>query len=361
MADQEHLVAVPLQVAPSDRADTESRRTVELEGDRRVYLPAGPRFDGYASILEELAQRRLPAYLEIEPDGRSVARLLLPHVQPVQRLFKLDQGVLGVELEVSHARHLLRSTTPGAERMEALLRESADRGTTLVITEDDEHSIIDVRRPEAGWERSTPGPPGPPSGALRWKPFRVVWETLKAILALVRPVSYTKATQVFDALNTLSCNPVSVPPPCIPFMYPDDGCWGRAHEMGRLMRGMGTFPRKVWIEGWLIVETKNHPSCEVHWIWHVAPILRVRTWIFFSSTMVIDPALFGKPVLESVWKAVQGDPHASLTHTSADIFWLWTSGIDADNSQTEGVLSYYRTMLRTRSLNTGPPPYAHCP
>ncbi len=364
MAEQERLVAVPLQVEQPREADPAGVRTVELEGERPVDLPADERSAGYASILDELRQRRFPVYLEFDAESRAVSRLLIPYVSSVRRLFTLDQGVVGVELEYSHARHVLRHTTDGAERMEALLREAVERGAPLVITEDDAHSIIDVRPPGPDWQWPTP-PPARPRWPWLPKFLRVPLLFLVAILGdlwwFLFPVSSAKATQVFNALNTLSCNPVNVPPPCIPFMYPDDGCWGRAHEMGRLMRGMSTSPRKVWIQGWLNVKTRNNPTCEVHWGWHVAPILRVRSWFLISRTMVVDPALFTAPVKESTWKAVQDDPNASLTHTSADIFWLWTLGTDPDNSQTEGVLATYRLKLRTRSLDVGPPPYAYCP
>src|SRR2546425_191015 len=33
----------------------------------------------------------------------------------------------------------------------------------------------------------------------------------------------------------------------IPFKYPDNGCWGRAHEMCRLIIASAVQPRKVWI------------------------------------------------------------------------------------------------------------------
>ena len=63
-----------------------------------------------------------------------------------------------------------------------------------------------------------------------------------------RCMSRARAQQVFDAMAATTCNPLTVPPPCIPFMYPDDGCWGRAHEMCRLMINMGVKPAKVWID-----------------------------------------------------------------------------------------------------------------
>src|SRR6184192_74804 len=98
-------------------------------------------------------------------------------------------------------------------------------------------------------------------------------------------------------MNATTCDPLTVPPPCIPFLFPDDGCWGRAHEMRRLMVNLGLEPKKVWITAShdvaLHPSTRNNPACSVSWRWHVAPTLCVRgRWFFNTQRMVIDPALF---------------------------------------------------------------------
>ena len=175
----------------------------------------------------------------------------------------------------------------------------------------------------------------------------------------------TKAQQVFDAMAATSCDPLTVPVPCIPFLYPDDGCWARAHEMCRLMINLGLSPRKVWIDRstgyWLHVNTKNNPLCYVEWGWHVAPTLCVRSPKFFQTQrMVIDPSLFTTPVSEATWKGVQGDPNATLTHTGADQFWHG-GGTDPTYSASNAILAQYRLALQNRANQVGPPPYANCP
>ena len=175
-----------------------------------------------------------------------------------------------------------------------------------------------------------------------------------------------------DDLAARTCDPLTVPAPCITFNYPDDGCWGRAHEMCRLMREDGLRPCKVWIQGALQVDTDNNPSCGVWWGWHVAPTHCVRGsglfgW-FTVRSMVFDPALFATPVTKSQWKAVQGDVNASLTDSSWTTFHLWATSTnntwftltDPGYTQTNSVLAYYRTALQNRSIQDGPPPYA-CP
>src|SRR6202008_2347296 len=109
-------------------------------------------------------------------------------------------------------------------------------------------------------------------------------------------VTPQRAGELFDLVSAQTCDPLTVPPPCIPFLYPDDGCWGRAHEMCRLMINMGLSPRKVWIDHsfghFLHVNTKNNPQCFVEWGWHVAPTLCVRGPKFCpTQSMVIDPSL----------------------------------------------------------------------
>lgn len=162
-----------------------------------------------------------------------------------------------------------------------------------------------------------------------------------------------------------TCNPLSVPAPCVPFLYPDDGCWAWSHEMCRLLIGMGLSPRKVWIDcsagGRLHVSTKNNPNCFVKWGWHVAPTLCVRgTSILHAERMVIDPSLFGGPVSRSTWKGVQGDPGATLTDTDASVFWHG-GGTDPTYSASNAILAQYRLALQNRANQFGPPPYANGP
>jgi hypothetical protein len=150
-------------------------------------------------------------------------------------------------------------------------------------------------------------------------------------------------------------------------MYPDDGCWGRAHEMCRLMINMGVSPKKVWIDRVgppLKANTRNHPQCFVEWYWHVAPTVCVRHWRFWflwSQEMVVDPALFTTPVSRATWKSVQNNPNATLTDTDWTFFRQWGE-TDPTFAKTNNVLATYRLTLQQRSVSSaGTPPYAHCP
>src|SRR5437867_3392920 len=133
-------------------------------------------------------------------------------------------------------------------------------------------------------------------------------------------ISFQRARELFELVNARVCCPADAPAPCIPFDFPDDGCWGRAHEMCRLIQAAGADPEKVWIYGRLRVATANNPACEVRWGWHVAPTLQVDV-SGAIETYVIDPSLFLEPVPQATWAGVQGDPGAVLVPTDASVFY----------------------------------------
>ncbi len=350
----------------------ESVAAVELDDGRVVRLPGDGRSAGIARVLEGLAAQGRPVYLEIDPETDEITRVEVPYVTRVVRVRQRAEG-LDVELDASHARHVVRADADDADELARTLREAAERGTPVILTDDDSHQVIHVRDlpPElAGMlppfgPAPFPEPPRPWPWWLWW--WRWIWELLLWPLRWwFRCLSPARAQEVFDAMSATTCDPLTVTPPCIPFMYPDDGCWGRAHEMARLMIGMGLSPRKVWIDasssGILHVATRNHPDCYVEWFWHVAPTLCVRSWMPFTTRrMVFDPSLFTTPVTEATWKGVQNDPAATLTDTSADVFWHG-GGTDPTYSASNGVLATYRSALHARAVSSvGPPPYAGCP
>ena len=177
-------------------------------------------------------------------------------------------------------------------------------------------------------------------------------------------VTPQRAEQLFDLVNARVCCPASASAPCIPFHFPDDGCWGRAHEMCRLMIADGAQPEKVWIYGNLNVNSQNKPDCLVRWSWHVAPTLQVAA-ASGLQTWVIDPSLFPGPVPQATWVSVQGDPNAVVEASSVDIFTRTRGGgstqTDPTYAQTNSVLTKHRDLLKLRSAEpAGPPPYFAC-
>jgi hypothetical protein len=358
---------------PLDRAHVEMLQAerglfVNLEEGRRAKLDAAdPRSVGFSQILEGLNKLRMPVYLELNARTEVIEQLFIPHVSRIVSFSQTDETSLDVELEASHARHTLRRDQAYFDELEGLLRDAVASRKPFVITEDDKHNIIDIRLFTPGPD--VPLPPLPPEipPLEKWPPRNLgdilnwIWKWPWWPWWWFSCISAARAQQVFDAMSALSCNPLTIPPPCIPFLYPDDGCWARAHEMCRLMLAMGLSPKKVWIRGSLHVNTRNNPSCYVNWGWHVAPTLCVRGPGFLQTQrMVIDPSLFTTPVSELTWKSVQGDVNASLTDTDASQYWPY-GGTDPTYTDTNLRLAYYRLQLQNRANLYGAPPYANCP
>src|SRR5713226_5091552 len=135
----------PLDRAAAEMLRAERGLSVELEGGRRVRLdPANPRSPGFAQILDGLSKQHLPVYVEIDPATEAITRLLIPHVARVASISS-SQGALDVELDPSHARHVLPLGQPDSAGLERQLREALKGGGPVIVTEDDAHNIIDIR------------------------------------------------------------------------------------------------------------------------------------------------------------------------------------------------------------------------
>ncbi|HEY2237081.1 MAG TPA: protein-glutamine glutaminase family protein [Candidatus Angelobacter sp.] len=335
-----------------------------FEGGVIARLFPGDRSAGMLEILEQLRQMRLPVYVEVDSQTRGITRLLIPLVTRVLAIasapsmgLKASPSDFGVDLEGSHARHLIKATQPDFAASLEILRAGLASKQPLIVTETDAHEIIDVRADALGpgLPESTPAPKiqAPSSWFRRFCRRWFCW---------ICCVSPRRASHLFALCSATTCDPLAVPAPCIPFLYPDDGCWARAHEMCRLMIAAGAKPRKVWIDGNLHTLTRNNPQCFVNWGWHVAPTICVRYRFFRAQLMVIDPSLFTAPVTEAQWKSVQGDPNATLTNTDASLYLKnFQPHTDPTYVDTNNRLQYYRLQLKNRSLMVGPPPYANCP
>jgi hypothetical protein len=310
----------------------------------------------WADVLESLRRSNLPTYVEIDPATNLITELLQPFAVRVGALSPAPAGdVVEVELIISHARHHLRRSNPDFQQLFNALQAARQRGTTVLVTETrDAHEIIDVRPLPNDLVAALAAPAAPLHPPI---PFG----------GAMSSVTLARARQLFDMVKTGTCCPGSPSAPCIPFQYPDDGCWGRAHEMCRLIIAAGVQPGKVWIYGNLKAPTANKPpndpfcpACRVCWGWHVAPTVLVGTQVY-----VIDPALFTEPVPRATWGGAQGDPSASLEDSDASVFHRGRGGTgleyDPTYSRTNGVLDRYRNDLRLRSVGpSGPPPYAQC-
>ncbi|HTL13194.1 MAG TPA: protein-glutamine glutaminase family protein [Bdellovibrionota bacterium] len=129
---------------------------------------------------------------------------------------------------------------------------------------------------------------------------------------LSHEISYTRAEHLFDVLANEHH---------IPFRYPDDGCYARAHEMSRILEVNGVYSRKVWIFGDLHAATPYGPPFgaegSVDWGWHVAPVVSVRMPNGTVQDMVIDPSLETQPVTYDTWRARMTSERCPIVDVSA--------------------------------------------
>jgi len=90
----------------------------------------------------------------------------------------------------------------------------------------------------------------------------------------------------------------------IPFCYPEDGCYARAHKMTQLLEKKGVIAAKVFLVGDLKVETKNSPKGFVEWWYHVAPLIAVEKEKKIEM-FVLDPSLGKGPMKLDDWVNLQ--------------------------------------------------------
>lgn len=319
--------------------------TISFQTGRSGWLDLSKPHTGvWAGVLDSMRQSNAPVYVEIDPATSEITNLLVPLVVGVENLTPVRDD-LEVDLVISHAKHFLRRANPDFEQLRQVLERARANKTLVAVTETGDHDIIDVRpMPGRSVTARGEGAPGAAEGPT----------------SPAMSVTLAQAQQMFNLVSPQVCCPASAAAPCIPFNYPDDGCWGRAHEMCRLMIAAGITPEKVWIFGNLRAASQNNPNCQVLWGWHVAPTLNVSGQIY-----VIDPSLFNGPVIQATWAGVQGDPNPTLIPSPASTFWRNqnpSSAItDPTYAQTNQVLTTYRNTLRVRATSAvGPPPYPNC-
>lgn len=147
----------------------------------------------------------------------------------------------------------------------------------------------------------------------------------------------------------------------IPFGYPEDGCYARAHEMARILEKEGVITAKAFIEGDLRVETSNSPKGYVEWWYHVAPIIQVEV-DGKQQPYVIDPSIFDKPVPIEQWYEVQTSHERGrkdntyitrrFNYTPLDKHRARDSYEKEDVNGMEHTIKNYSDVLETRSSSS---------
>jgi hypothetical protein len=99
----------------------------------------------WADVLRSLREQDQPAYVEIAPDTGLITELLLPLRFTVGSIESSEVG-LDIELVVSHARHRLSRSNPDFDELRERLEAAHESGEPMLVTETDDHEIVDVRR-----------------------------------------------------------------------------------------------------------------------------------------------------------------------------------------------------------------------
>lgn len=98
----------------------------------------------------------------------------------------------------------------------------------------------------------------------------------------------------------------------IPFGFPEDGCFARAHEISYQFARRGIATGKVFAHGVFRLADDKAKKGSVTWAFHVAPFLIVDTGKE-KQVWVIDPSLFFEPVTLHAWlEALTVHPKSSL-------------------------------------------------
>lgn len=336
------------QLAEARGRDIPDKVTVKFRAGRAGILDlTNPRAIHWARRIEELQRSNRPVYVEIDDETGTITNFREPRRLKVQSVDPLASGDLQVLLIPSSALHFLLRSDPEFAAMRASLEAARADGSERLITETrDEHEIIDVAMPDGPPEEGPPPGPPPPEDP---------------------PVSEARAGDIFDNMKAESCDPLNPSSTCIPFLFPDDGCWIRAHIMCHLMRNGGPDttanppedPEKIWIEPYpLVTATANHPDCKVIWGWHVAPTLMV-TRPGGDEKWVIDPAVSPSPESTLAWKGRQGNAAATLYDTDWTVYGKGgsSSSVSLAAARNDPFIVTCRNDLRDRSLQFGPPPY----
>ncbi len=114
-------------------------------GQSGVLDMSQPRSVVWAEVLHSMREANQPAYVEIDPVSNLITELLCPIVVQVGELRETNSGA-EVELIVSHARHYLQRARANFRELLDALNSAHGQKSTVIVTETDDHQIIDVRR-----------------------------------------------------------------------------------------------------------------------------------------------------------------------------------------------------------------------
>ena len=300
-------------------------------------------------MLSLIQQANRPAYVEVD-ENDAVTRVEIPKVAKVVRITPIPSGGFDVTVDASVRALSLRPSAPRYEEFLSVVRDAFERDLLVVVTEEcDGEELLDVRL----WPGAPPPVVSPTQPILFGKP------ALESLLT-TEPAEARKGVQPDSQRGNVRRRGAVLG--CIPFKFPKNGCWARAHRMCEIMLDEFTIRAgKVWIFGKLKADTLNDPTCLVEWDFHVAPLLSVQ-YGKRTRLMVIDPARSDHgPVTLRRWKRrVHGISKTMVT--GASVFRQLEPGrleLEGENETNKTLLLLLADFL-CQVFHHGTPPYT-CP
>jgi hypothetical protein len=147
------------------------------------------------------------------------------------------------------------------------------------------------------------------------------------------PLSASQAQALFEELARLDY---------IPFDYPRDGCFARAHEMSRVMAERGVASGKVFNTA--APSALKVPGTEfgtITWRYHVAPIVNVTGSDGVTRQMVFDPSIDKNgPLTIEDWQKKAGGPAGQrIDTTSSDTYYFEPANAMDPGNKSGGILT----------------------
>lgn len=115
---------------------------------------------------------------------------------------------------------------------------------------------------------------------------------------------------LFDYMRSLSCDSTDgcrLDAPCLTFNYKADGCYARAHWMGKILdERFGYESEKIFVHGRLkAINEGNCGKACISWGYHVAPYIQGIDSLGNVTAWVLDPSLADKMTTVQEWLALQ--------------------------------------------------------
>jgi hypothetical protein len=159
---------------------------------------------------------------------------------------------------------------------------------------------------------------GPNSGNDQWIQVKALagphkdksgWVKRGSVELAAMPLAEAKA--LFDTLKKATFTSAGKAFP-VPYFYPIDGCYARAHVMAELLTAAGYRSEKVFAEaktGHVLevptpyaADTPAGKPTTVQWGYHVAPLITLAT----GEKYVMDPSIFDEPKPLQEWLSTMG-------------------------------------------------------